>query len=217
MKKVHILVEGPTEEAFVKGMLKPHLAPHNIWVNPVIVTTKRLKSGPNFKGGITSYERVRDDVRRLLGDTSASLVTTLIDYYGLPPEFPGQAHATGTPHQKVALVETAFGANINHGKFRPYLSLHEFEALLFSSPPDIARTLNEPTKTTDLQRIRSAFSTPEDINDNPATAPSRRIIGHFPRYNKVLFGSLIARRIGLEHIRRECPHFNDWVSRLEQI
>lgn len=217
MKKVHILVEGPTEKTFVKHVFGPHLTPYNIWANPVIVTTKRVKNGPNFKGGITSYEQVRDDARRLLGDTSASLVTTLIDYYGLPPEFPGQANAAGTPHQKVALVETAFGVDINHGKFQPYLSLHEFEALLFSSPHDIARTLNEPTKAIDLQRIRSAFSTPEDINNNPVTAPSRRIIGHFPHYKKVLFGSLIAHRIGLEHIRRECPHFNNWVSRLEEV
>ena len=217
MKTVHVLVEGATEEGFVKHILLPHLAQHDIWVNPVIVTTKRVKSGPNFKGGITSYERVRDDARRLLGDTSARLVTTLIDYYGLPDEFPGRPTATGTPHRKVASVESAFQADINHPKFHAYLSLHEFEALLFAAPDEIARALNDQSKQGVLQGIRDGFRTPEEINDNPATTPSRRIIGCFPRYNKVYFGSVIARRIGLARLREECPHFNDWVNRLERV
>lgn len=216
MKTVHILVEGPTEEGFVRHVLQPHLSQHDVRANPVIVTTKRVKSGPNFKGGITSYERVRDDAKRLLGDTSARLVTTLIDYYGLPEEFPGKSEAVGTPHQKVVAVESAFQKDIDHPKFSAYLSLHEFEALLFASPSDIARALNDMTKEKTLRGIRQGFPTPEDINDNPATTPSRRILAYFPRYNKVFFGSVIARRIGLVQIRQECPHFNDWVNRLER-
>jgi hypothetical protein len=216
VKKVHVLVEGPTEEGFVRHVVQPHLAQYDVWANPVIVTTKRVKSGPNFKGGVTSYDRVRDDARRLLGDTSARLVTTLMDYYGLPKEFPGRSEAAGKPHQKVAVVESAFQEDIDHPRFLAYLSLHEFEALLFASPSVIARALNDMTKEKTLQGIREGFPTPEDINDNPATTPSRRILGCFPRYNKVYFGSVIARRIGLVHLRRECPHFNDWVNRLER-
>ncbi len=101
-------------------------------------------------------------------------------------------------------------------RFFPYLSLHEFEALLFSSPSHIARALNDPSKERDLDAIRRAFPTPEDINDNPPTIPSRRIMCHLPRYNKVFFGSVIARRIGLERMRNQCPHFAAWISRLEE-
>jgi len=214
---VHILVEGPTEEGFVKRVLQDHLEHHGIYANPVIVTTKRVESGPNFKGGISTYDRVRDDAKRLLGDTRAKLVTTLIDYYGLPADFPGKSTARGMPHQKVAIVESAFQNDISHPKFLAYLSLHEFEALLFASPDEIARALNDMTMAKALLGIRKAFPTPEDINDNPATSPSKRILERFPRYNKVYFGSVIARRIGLKRLRDECPHFNDWVTRLESV
>lgn len=53
------------------------------------------------------------------------------------------------------------------------------------------------------------------------TTPSKRIIGLFPAYKK---GSSvnahayrIARHIGLERMRQSCPHFNEWVSKLEQL
>jgi hypothetical protein len=38
-----------------------------------------------------------------------------------------------------------------------------------------------------------------------------------PRYKKPLHGSLIASEIGLPRIRGECPHFNDWMTRLESL
>lgn len=217
MTRIHVLVEGPTEESFVKRVLGPHLGTRGTWINPVLVTTKRVKCGPNFTGGVTSYHRVREDIRRLLGDTSAALVTTLIDYFGLPDEFPGKVGAGGTPQQKVACVEGAFKDDIGHARFRPYLSLHEFEALLFSSPPAIARALNGATQEPALADIRRRFPTPEDINDDPATVPSRRILDQFPRYNKVFYGSLIAQRIGLRTIREECLHFGEWLTALEAL
>jgi len=89
--------------------------------------------------------------------------------------------------------------------------------MLFSEPPQIARALNDPGTTGDLQRIRDGFATPEDINDDQRTAPSKRITAVFPAYSKVLFGALIAERIGLQTIRRECPHFSNWLARLEQL
>ncbi|MCP4022163.1 MAG: DUF4276 family protein [Desulfobacteraceae bacterium] len=55
MKKVLVLVEGPTEEAFVRHILQNHLMDYKVMIIPTIVTTKRVKSGPNFKGGIVSY------------------------------------------------------------------------------------------------------------------------------------------------------------------
>jgi len=217
LKKVHFLVEGQTEESFVKRALRPHLSPRGVWANPVIITTKRTKRGPDFRGGVASYKHVRKDIQRLLGDTSATLVTTLIDFYGLPHSFPGRLEASGSPQAKVAFVEQAFSDDIANNRFFPYLSLHEFEALLFSSPADIARALHNRDKESQLAAIRRTFPTPEDINDNPPTIPSRRIVNHFPNYNKGLFGAIIALRIGLQRMREECPHFSAWISQLEAV
>jgi predicted ATPase len=89
MKRCLILVEGRTEEVFVKSCLAAHLKSHSLAPTPKIITTKQVKNGPNFKGGIHGYAQVKDDLRRLLGDSGAAGITTVIDYYALPADFPG--------------------------------------------------------------------------------------------------------------------------------
>ena len=39
----------------------------------------------------------------------------------------------------------------------------------------------------------------------------------FPAYRKALHGPIAAGRIGLERIRTECPHFGDWLQRMETL
>lgn len=218
MKRVLILVEGQTEERFVKTVLNSHLENFNVTCIPTIITTKLVKRGPNFKGGVPEYAIVSRQIQRLLGDTNASFVTTMIDYYGLPNSFPGEKTiGGGTPHERVAYLEQEISKDIDDKRFLPYYSLHEFEAILFSSPREIANTMIQAPSIVSLQTIRSSFSTPEDINDNPTTCPSRRLLNLFDTYNKPIYGTLISQRIGLETIREECPHFNEWISRFENL
>ena len=51
------------------------------------------------------------------------------------------------------------------------------------------------------------------------TAPSKRLIQEVPAYKhlKSIAGPAIAARIGLTVLRNRCPHFNEWVTRLEQL
>ena len=102
MKHVLILVEGETEEAVVNVVLQPHLMASGIWPTAKILTTKRTRSGSDFKGGVSSYGQVRNEVARLLKDASAALVTTMIDFYGFPSDFPGWRDVP--PKEKGALV-----------------------------------------------------------------------------------------------------------------
>lgn len=67
----------------------------------------------------------------------------------------------------------------------------------------------------ELDVTRSAFGTPEDINDSPETAPSKRIQRLVPHYEKPLHGILAFLDIGLQKVRDECPHFAQWIRRLE--
>jgi hypothetical protein len=217
MRKVLILVEGQTEEKFVKEVLNPHLNNYGKYLIPTLLRTKIVKSGPNFKGGITSYTQVRRDLMRLLGDTSALCITTMFDLYGLPSEFPGRQDAPAAPYDKVQHIENAFREDIDHPNFLVNLTLHEFEGLLFTKPAEIARALYDPDKEPELTKIKAAFKTPEEINDNPKTAPSKRLKDIFPMYNKPFYGMVISKRIGLQAIRAECPHFHQWVSRLENL
>jgi len=89
MKRVLVLVEGQTEERFVKGQLQPHLWPMGVDPQPKIATTKRVKTGPDFKGGVITFSQAENDLRRLLNDSGASSVTTLLDFYGFPRDFNG--------------------------------------------------------------------------------------------------------------------------------
>jgi len=218
MKRVLILVEGQTEERFVKDVLCPHLWARGIDATPKVATTKRVKRGPDFKGGVTDYQKVENDLRKLLGDTDAVSVTTFIDYYALPADFPGMSNRpTGSPHDRARYVEAAWERKIDQDRFHAYLMIHEFEALLFAKPDELSTALYQPTILPQLMSIRSSFSTPEDINDNPQTAPSKRIAQLLPGYQKTLHGPLLTKRMGLELIRQECPHFNEWLSWLEGL
>jgi len=218
MKRVLVLVEGPTEERFIKDVLAPHLESKEIYAIPKIVTTKRVKQGPDFKGGITDYQKVENDLKRLLGDTGAALITSFIDYYGLPPEFPGMAtRPIASPLERAQHVEAEWKSRIGHPRFLSYLMTHEFEALLFSKPEELSRALYQSDLGPKLKAIRDSFPTPEEIDDDPLTVPSKRILRLLPAYQKTVHGPLVTRRIGLETLRRECRHFNDWLLKLESI
>lgn len=218
MQRILILVEGQTEEAFIKHVLAPHFFARNTYLIPTIITTKRVKRGADFKGGVPPYGRVKREIQQLLHDSQALFVTTMLDYYQLPSNFPGRKEPEGkTPFEKVEYVENAISDDIKHPKFYPYLLLHEFESLLFSAPKMISQAFIMPETERTLQQIKAEFNSPEEINDHPKTAPSRRLNMIFPHYSKVYYGRLIAERIGLETIRSECHHFNHWITRLESI
>jgi hypothetical protein len=218
MKKILILVEGQTEETFVKDILFPHLEKKSIYCIPKLATTKRVRSGPDFKGGIVSYGKLEIDIKRLLTDTSTVAVTTMIDYYGFSTIVPFKvAIKGGSCFERVILLEKMFKENIGHKKFLPYLQLHEFEALVFVSPGVVTAAFKQEDKEAAINKIKSSFKTVEEINDNPATVPSRRLLTLFPSYQKTLHGPLIVKRTGLETIRKECSHFNQWLTQLENL
>ena len=217
VRKAFVLVEGQTEEGFVKKVLQPAM-PAGLYLAPVIIATKRVNSGGKFKGGVPKYPKVRTEVLRLLNDSSAVSVTTMLDYYALPESFPGRATPAGkTADEKVRSVEVAWSADIDQKRFKAYLSLHEFEALLFSAPDQITEGFARPELAHQLHSIRNSFRSPEEINDHPETAPSARLKKLYPRYSKPFFGSLIAGRIGIERMCTECAHFAEWVKWLKEL
>jgi hypothetical protein len=218
VRRVLISVEGQTEETFVRETLSPHLLERGVAPIPILVITKVVKSGPSFKGGITSYERVRKDILRLLGDTDAVAVTTMYDVYGLPQDFPGyQARPAQDCYAKVAHLEAGLGQDINHRRFHPYLQLHEFEALLFVDLEKANHWLPGTGQLNALRSIKAVVNSPEEIDDDPDTAPSKRLLALFPGYQKTLHGPLVTIDVGLEQIRRECSHFNQWLTWLEEL
>jgi hypothetical protein len=219
MSKILILVEGFAEQRFVKDILTPYLTSKELYLVSTLVTTKRLEeSGSVFKGGIVPYERFKRDIKRLLNDPTAAIVTTMIDFYGLPKSFPGRKNMPkGSCYKQVTYIEEELSKDINHHKFLPYLALHEFEAMLFVEPEQINRAFPDTDKSKELAVIRTQFKSPEEINDDPQKAPSKRLQELFPGYQKTLHGPLVISEIGIERIRSGCPHFNAWLEMLEVL
>ncbi len=218
MKRIHILLEGQTEEAFVRDVLRPHFLTRGAWVSYSIFATKRSKAGAKFKGGVSSYQKIKKDILPLLRDSSLVALTTMVDYYGLPDDFPGKSTLQGkTCFQRVAYLENAWKIDINHRRFIPYLALHEFEALLFAAPSAIAAAFPGSHVEKELLAIRNKYASPEQINDGPKTHPSAQLKALLPHYRKRRHGPLIASNIGLAAMRAVSPHFHEWLAKLEAL
>lgn len=226
MARVLIHVEGETEESFVNEILRDHLYRQGFTnVSARLVGNARQR---DRRGGIRAWSAVRKDIIHHLREDPASLATTMVDYYALPQSgdraWPGRAEAgTLAFPQKAATVENALlkdlcqemGGNFNPNRFIPFVMMHEFEGLLFSDCERFGRGIGRPELTVQFQAIRDQFASPEEINDSPQTAPSKRVISLVEGYEKPLLGTLAILEIGLDPIRRQCPHFDGWVSRLE--
>jgi hypothetical protein len=218
--RVFVLVEGPTEESFVKGPLADHLSRRQVYLTPIILGV------PGHKGGRTNYARVWKDLLRQLKQDPTAYCSTMIDYYGLGLGFPGTPLP---PHlgnlQKVEYIERAIKDDIcaRLPDFRPdvrlipYLSLHEYEALLFSDPDAFAQALRQPKLAYHFHRVRDDFPTPEDIDDSLESAPSKRVIAIYSAYRKVIEGTLAAKAVGIDRMRQECEHFRHWLERIEAL
>ncbi len=220
MIRVIVVVEGPTEESFVKNVLRGSLWGSNLFLTPTIL------GRPGHKGGRTSYERVKRDVVLQLKQDRNSYCSTMIDLYGLGAGYPGHPPPGYLSNiEKVRHVEQAVKKYIcdqipdlrADRRFIPYLQLHEYEAILFSDPAAFARGINQPSLQRQFQRIRDEVDSSEDINNDPETAPSKRVLSVCPNYRKVIEGTQAAAAVGIPIMREQCAHFREWLESLERL
>ncbi len=148
----------------------------------------------------------------------------MIDLYALPNDFPGKtAHHRNpddpTPYAKA--LEEAFGQR-HRGCSHSFLTCSSTNTRPCSSlDPEAFRDAfdNCDHAIEQLKSIADNVSSIEHIDDGPTTAPSKRIIKVIPEYEgrKASAGPEIAERIGLAVIREKCPHFHEWLTRLEGL
>jgi len=145
----------------------------------------------------------------------------MIDLYDLHHDFPGRGPAEPLePYARIDALEVAWSADIGDARFIPFLQLHEYEAYLFADAGHLALFYPDSQKQiARLQNVATDIGNPELINDGQHTAPSKRIITEFPDYvgAKSVVGPQVAARIGLVAIRAKCSHFDQWLSRLENL
>lgn len=222
MIEVIVIGEGQTEETFVREVLVWELAAKDIALHARLIRTSKYASG-----GALNWDRVSRFLRNTLRERDDTYVTTFFDLYGLGSDFPGFAECqhVADSGQRALALEATFGeavvrlAGCREDRFLPHIQPYEFEALLFSDLEVFAeveagwQAFLEP-----LRKARDEAASPEHINEGAETHPSARLIATLrPRYQKVLHGSALTARIGINRIRQECRHFDGWLSKIERL
>jgi hypothetical protein len=144
----------------------------------------------------------------------------MFDFYALPDDFPGyeEAGSIKEPYAHVNSLEKSFANAINDSRFIPYIQLHEFEALVFCGIDHLVKIYPKCKKSCEqLTTVLQKSGNPELIDNGPTTAPSKRIIKAIEgekkyRYNKPTTGKSVTKEIGIDVLRANCPHFNEWIE-----
>ncbi len=176
--EIVVLAEGPTEKIFIADMVVPYLAvEHSVFMTPIII------SKPGQKGGDVKFARVKNDIELHLKQRSDTYLTLFVDYYGINGDWPGlvESKRQSEPSMKAEKINSATKAKVNslfgtcdsYRRFIPYVSMHEFEALLFSESQKAAELLHVSKRKID--EIIAECGGPENINDSPMSAPSKRL------------------------------------------
>lgn len=218
MKRLIIIGEGQTEQAFCKDVLEPFFTTKNIHVqNPTIKKSK---------GGIQKWSIIKKQILNHLKSDTSAIITLLIDYYGIEEKhkFPKwqECLTITNKNQRLDFLEEAMLDDIDEAfqnRFIPYIQLHEFEGLLFCNK-DLFDNNFDKDEILDAAYLKETIEqnvNPEMINDGSTTAPSKRLARIIFGYQKTIHGPLLADEIGLNTIREKCPRFNSWIEKLGEI
>lgn len=209
---VRFICEGLTEVNFVTDVLGPHLKAKGVTSNSIDLR------------GIVPFETLRKNIKLAVGKSKRhEFTTTMLDLYKIGKyPFAKERGPTEPLLDWVRRIEAGMADRLPNSRFIPYVQVHEFEAILFVQPEAIEARFPDDVKARGAgARLRASAGSlaPEEIDDGEATAPSKRIIQAIPAYKdrKATVGPRAARAIGLPAIRAACPHFDSWVTRLENL
>ncbi|MFW6046848.1 MAG: DUF4276 family protein [Candidatus Woesearchaeota archaeon] len=213
MAQVFLIVEGPSEEKFYKEIFADYFNPNHFFEVTIIPNKKNAYSRQK-KGGSVSYDKTLQSIKRFLSEAShCDYVILILDYYGLHETFLEGYTGTDELEHKTNYIIERLKYEVNNPRFRFFLQVHEFEAFLFSDVQKIADHFQKSDLESYFKAILDSFdNNPELINNSKETAPSQRIYNQIPNFGKILDGNSIARKIGIQKIRDQCPRFNSFCS-----
>lgn len=218
--RLYVLVEGQTEETFIKTLLAKHLEIYGVSVRAIVVETSRDAYGRKRRGG-GHWARWLRDLKRLTAEQKQnSRFTTMFDLYGLPKDFPESDACASIPDttRHADALQDAMARAVDDWRFIPYIQRHEFETLVLATLDNLAGLLADD----DLEglarlRVDIGQTSPEDVNDGIDTAPSKRLERCIPGYRKTVHGPLTLEDATLSFLKTQCPRFGRWVTTLENL
>lgn len=223
--EIYIVVEGQTEQTFVRDVLAPQMADKEIYLYPTLI------GKPGHKGGNVHFNIAMEDIGKFLKQRNNTYVSTMFDYFRIDTEWPGKDEISQkiqngdslTAIQKAEILETAtineivkvFADYKAKSRFIPYIEMHEFESLLFSDADILAKEIG--INVSYIKKILAGYNNPEEINDDPAKSPANQLKALNKGYRKIANGKTISEAIGIPTIRDQCTHFNNWLTKLEHL
>lgn len=206
MKRLVFIVEGDTEIILVEKLIMPYIL--NLGINiPMNVQTIVTNRKQHKKGGVSSYGKFRNERTLSQGNV---IVTTFIDFFKLPTDFPNFT----LDSKYICEIENGILNDFESNQFLiPYIQSHEVEALMFSERTGFELVIDDDQKLKEIDEIMTQYPNPEEINNSPENAPSKRLSKIF-NYDKVSDGELIFDSIKIESILEKCPRFKSWIENL---
>lgn len=143
--EVIAIVEGKTEQDFIRKLVAPYLLGRSIYITPIQVTK------PGSKGGDVKFSRVKNDIHNHLTQRKDTVITTFLDLYGLKEwpclvEIIHESNYENMIKRLYASTDNALKEVFNpydvERRIIPFFTVYEFEALLFSEPETLADKLD---------------------------------------------------------------------------
>lgn len=223
MKRLFIVVEGETEERFLRKVLYNDFIQQGIHIEAQQwLTNRKLGIG----GGGSNFDLIENHLRRLMSRYQHDrdvFISVMVDLYAFPKGgntvYDEDVIRQQNGKNKALLLQDKMFDRMQYQNFIPYVQLHEYEALLLSNPDALLAFYTDKAQEVEELKTEINGMPPEEINETPEGAPSKRIIKYLPKYEKqkTTAGVTTAEKIGLPFLRNVCPHFNDWVTKLESI
>lgn len=85
---------------------------------------------------------------------------------------------------------------------------------MFSDRSGFDLVIDSKKEMDQIDKIISDYPNPEDINNSPQTAPSKRLEQIY-KYDKTGDGELIFEMVGINSMLEKCPRFKEWIERID--
>lgn len=214
MREVCVVVEGQSEEQFVKLVLGAQALARGVAVEPVIVRTRRTAT-KTHKGGGSSWQPYRRLVHHLATQGHLSRIGVMFDLYACPKDTPGlDPNLSGSALHRSVVAATKDDLDPRgSGRILSGPVLHEYETLVIAAIASGA-TEADPETVDHAKAAITAAGGAEAVNGGRDTAPSKRLEGWWPGYEKVLYGAVLLSEAPWDHIAAQCPTFHAWWESL---
>ncbi|MCI8550850.1 MAG: DUF4276 family protein [Lachnospiraceae bacterium] len=228
MIRVNVVAEGQSEMKFVKDSLNRYFGGVPLMDSRSVLTSRNSKTNYEYRGGLLEYRHAKGDILRWFKEDPKAHITTMFDFFRLPSDFPGyeKAMACQDHRESVRILEEELKSDIisklevknPERRFIPYIQLHEFEALLFTDIKVLKYDYILPEEIAQIEKLYEGTKgiPPEEINHGAETAPSKRLLQAVD-YKKGETVSELLNFIGIPAIRKKCPHFSEWLEKLQNL